>query len=86
MRDSGLIPGMFFVDGIAERIVSDKGLRVLPILVIRRPKQNADPQVDVYEIGGDKLTIHDDSGGDIHRFAPFVHRPIVIVTNRWILE
>ena len=66
--------------------MSDKGLRVFPIFVIGRSKQNADPQIDVDEIGGDEFTVHHDSRGDIHRFAPFIHGAIVIITNRRILE
>src|SRR5271166_6883530 len=81
-----LVPWMVFIHWVPERVMGDKGFLVLPVFVIRRTKQNPQPEVDIDQIGGDQLTVHDYPRGDVHRLAPLVHRPVIVVAYIRILE
>ena len=48
-----LIPGVTLINRVAERVGRNKGLLILPVLVIRRSEQDADPEVDIDQIRGD---------------------------------
>ena len=47
--------GWRLIDRIAQRIVLDEGLAVLPVVVVGTAQQNADVQIDVDQVGGDQL-------------------------------
>src|SRR5581483_6244149 len=65
-----LVPGMPLVHRVADRIGPNKGLLILPIVVVRAAQKDADAQVNVDEVVGDQLTVHDDSRGDEHAPPP----------------
>ena len=69
-RDRRLVPRVALIDGIAERIGLDEGLAAIPVVVEGTAEQNADVQVDVNEIGGHQLAVHDHARGDEHRDCP----------------
>ena len=59
--NGGLVPRMALVDRVAERIVLDEGLAVLPVVVVGAAEQDADAEVDVDQVGGDELAVDDDA-------------------------
>src|SRR5207302_6483216 len=61
-RDGGLVPGMALVDGVAERVAGDKGLRSLPVVVIGAPEKNANVEINVDEGVSDQFSVDDHSG------------------------
>src|SRR5271165_3421437 len=81
-----LVPRMVFIHWVPERIMGDKGFLVLPVFVVRRTKQNPQPEVDIDQVGGDQLAVHYYARGDVHRLAPLVHRPVIVVAYIRILE
>src|SRR6202012_3326273 len=70
-----LVPRMPRIDLVAERVLLDEERAFLdPIVVEGAAEENADPEVDLDEIGRDELAVDDDAGRDVHRAAPFAHR------------
>ncbi len=55
---------MALVDRIAQRVVGDEGLLLLPVLVVGAAQQNPHPEIDVHQVVGDQLAVHDDAGRD----------------------
>ncbi len=62
--------GWRLIHRIAERVVSDEGLAVLPIVVVGASEQDADAEIDLDQIGGHELAVNDDAGRNIHRATP----------------
>src|SRR6185437_4747414 len=81
-----LVPGMAFIDGIAERIVLDEHLFALPIIVKRAAQQNAQPEINVNQIVGDQLAVHHDSRSDEHSPAPIRHVFVAVIADGRIVE
>ena len=71
-RDGVLVPRVPLVDRVAERVVGDERLLVLPVLVVGAAEQDPDAEVDVDQVVGDQLAVDDDAGGDEHLAAPGV--------------
>src|SRR4051794_27473554 len=57
-----LIPRMALVDRITERIVGDECLLLGPVVVVGAAEQDPHAEVDVDQVGGDELVVHDDAG------------------------
>ena len=53
--EGALIPRMALIDRIAQRILLDERLGVLPVVVVGTAQQDADVEVDVNQVGGDQL-------------------------------
>ena len=85
-RDGGLVPGMALIHRIAQRIVLDERLAVLPVVVVGTAQQNADVQIDVDQVGGDQLAVHHDAGRDEHLSAPVGHVLVGVVADVGIVE
>ena len=85
-RNRGLVPGMVLVHGIAQGIGFHKSFGVFPVIVIRTAQQNADVQIDIDQVRGDQLAIHDDAGRDKHLVAPVRHVLVGVVAMIGIVE
>jgi hypothetical protein len=77
---------MTLVDGVAERILVDEGLRVLPVVVVRAAEQDADVEVDVDKVVGDKLAVNDHAGSYKHLPAPVAHVLVGVIAVVRIVE
>ncbi len=84
-RNGGLVPRVAHVDGVAERVVGDEGLLVDPVLVEGAAEHDPQAEVDVDQVVGDQLAVHDDAGGDVHRLAPLVHGRVAVVDDVRVL-
>ena len=85
-RNCRLVPGMMLVHRIAEGILLHEHLGALPIIVIRMAKQNPDVQVDVHEVRGHELAVHNDARSHVHRAAPARHVLVRVVAYGRIVE
>ena len=61
LRVRVLVPRVAAVDRVAERVLGDEHLLVLPVVVERAAEQDADAEVDVDEVVGDELAVDDDA-------------------------
>ena len=86
MREGRLVPGMALVDRVPERILLDEDLPSRPVVVERRPEQDADAQIDLDEVGRDQLVIDHDSGRHVHLAAPLRHGLVPEIAGVWVLE
>ena len=84
-RRGRLVPRVPPVDRVAERVGLDEHLLVLPVVVERRSQKDADAEVDVHQVVGDRLAVHDDAGRDVHRLAPLVHVLVLVVAHLGIV-
>ena len=86
LRDGGLIPGMILIHGIAQRILLHKLFAIFPAVVVRAAEKDANVKVDVHQVGGYELVVHDDAGRDVHRAAPLGHFLVGIIADCWIVK
>ena len=78
--------GMPLVDRVAERIGFDERFLVLPVVVKRTAQQNANAEIDVHEIVGDQLAVHDDARRDEHGASPVGHVLVAVIADIRIVE
>ena len=84
-RDRRLVPRMFRVDLVAERVPPNKDLLVIPVIVIGVAEQDAHLQIDVDQIRRHQLAVDDDARGHVHRAPPIGHRPVSVVADIRVL-
>src|ERR671925_1952889 len=72
-----LIPRMPPVNRISESVLRNEYVVVLPIIVIGTPQKDPDPKVDLHEIGGEKLSVHDNSGSHKRFSSPIAHVSVI---------
>ncbi len=85
-RQRRLVPRVALVDRVAERVPLDERRLVLPVLVEGAAEQDADPEVDLDEVGGDQLAVDDDPGRDEHLVAPLLHVAVLVVDVPGVVE
>src|SRR3984885_14908969 len=82
----GLIPGMILIHGISQGIFLKEFFGIFPAVVIRTAEEDAYIKVDVHQVAGYELVVHDDAGGDVHGAAPLGHLLVGIIADRGIIE
>src|SRR3984957_9171769 len=86
LGESALIPGMALIDRIAQRIFSDKGLGVLPVVIIRATEQNPDVQVDIHKVRCHQLAVDNYARGKKTSAAPVRHLLVGVITDVRVIE
>ena len=86
LRQGRLVPGMALVDRVAERVLGDIGLLVLPVVEVGRAEQDPDHQVDIDEVGRDQLAVDHDAGGDVALLTPLTHVLVGVVDIVGVVE
>ena len=86
LRDRVLVPRMVLGHRVAQRVVRDERLLVLPLLVVGAAQQDPDAEIDLHEVVRDELAVDDDAGRDVHRPAPRRHVLVVEVAHLGVLE
>src|SRR4029077_15518706 len=59
----GLVPGVPLVHRVAQRVLLYERLAPLPVVVVGAAQQDANVQIDVHQIRGNKFAVDDDTGG-----------------------
>ena len=77
---------MVLVDGISQRIGADEFFRMLPAIVEGAAEKNADAEIDVDEIGGDQLVVHNNARRHVHGAAPFRHFFVGVIADSRVIE
>ena len=62
LGEGGLVPRVALVHRVAQRVVGNEGLLVLPVLVVGGAEQDADAEVYVHQVRGHELAVDDDAG------------------------
>ena len=72
---------MTSIDRVAERIFLDEHLFAGPVVVIGAAEQDADVEVDVYQVRGHELAVDHDARRDEHGIAPVIHVLVLVVAD-----
>src|SRR6266568_2672104 len=86
LGNGGLVPGMAFVNRIAEGVTVNERALVSPVIIEGMAEQDTDAQVDINQTGCYQFTVHDDARGNEHGPSPLVHGAVVVVTHIGVLE
>ena len=86
MRVRVLVPRVPGVDRVAERVALDELLLPLPVVVVGAAEQDPDAQVDVHQVRGHELAVHDHARGHEHPAAPVGHVAVGEVADLGVLE
>src|SRR5262249_8868405 len=81
-----LVPWVPLINRIAERVLIDERLGILPVAIEGAAEQDAEAEVDFDQVRGDQVAINDNARSDIHGPAPFRHSRVGIIADVGVVE